>query len=162
MTPEQKAWLLLTAVKLLGVFTLYMLTVTYLTLLERKLAAWFQNRLGPNRVGPRGLLQPIADGVKAVLKEETLPARASKGVFLVAPSLAFIPALTLSALIPVAAPVQVAGVIRICGEWRMTMSDPARLKATASAIRPPVKERSAPRSDDIITTMPTMTPAMAM
>ena len=108
MTPEQKAWLFLTVVKLLGVFTLYMLTVTYLTLLERKLAAWFQNRLGPNRVGPRGLLQPIADGVKAVLKEETLPARASKGVFLAAPSLAFIPALTLSALIPVAAPVQVA------------------------------------------------------
>ena len=108
MTPEQKAWLFLTVVKLVGVFTLYMLTVTYLTLLERKLAAWFQNRLGPNRVGPRGLLQPIADGVKAVLKEETLPARASKGVFLIAPSLAFIPALTLSALIPIAAPVPVA------------------------------------------------------
>jgi NADH-quinone oxidoreductase subunit H len=105
MTPEQKAWLFLTVVKLLGVFTLYMLTVTYLTLLERKLAAWFQNRLGPNRVGPRGLLQPIADGIKAVLKEETLPAQSAKTVFLIAPALAFIPALTLSALIPVAAPV---------------------------------------------------------
>jgi NADH-quinone oxidoreductase subunit H len=108
MTPEQKAWLFLTVVKLLAVFTLYMLTVTYLTLLERKVAAWIQNRLGPNRVGPRGLLQPIADGVKAVLKQETLPAQASRGVFLIAPSLAFIPALTLAALIPVAAPLHLS------------------------------------------------------
>ncbi|HSE27355.1 MAG TPA: NADH-quinone oxidoreductase subunit NuoH [Gemmatimonadales bacterium] len=105
MTPEQKAWLLLTVVKLLAVFTLYMVTITYLTLLERKLAAWFQNRLGPNRVGPSGLLQPIADGIKAVLKQETLPAQSAKAVFVMAPSLAFIPALTLCALIPVAAPV---------------------------------------------------------
>jgi len=105
MTPEQKAWLFLTVVKLLAVFTVYMVTITYLTLLERKLAAWFQNRLGPNRVGPAGLLQPIADGIKAVLKQETLPAQSAKAVFLMAPSLAFIPALTLSALIPVAAPV---------------------------------------------------------
>jgi NADH-quinone oxidoreductase subunit H len=55
-------------------------------------------------VGPSGLLQPIADGIKAVLKQETLPAQSAKAVFLMAPSLAFIPALTLSALIPIAAP----------------------------------------------------------
>ena len=108
MTPEQKAWLFLTVVKLLAVFTLYMVTITYLTLLERKLAAWFQNRLGPNRVGPSGLLQPIADGIKAVLKQETLPAQSAKAVFVMAPSLAFIPALTLCALIPVAAPVHLS------------------------------------------------------
>ena len=60
-----------------------------------------------------------------------------------------------------AAPVQAAGVIRMCGERRMTISDPARLKATASAIRPPAMERSWPRSEDIISVMPTMTPAMA-
>jgi NADH-quinone oxidoreductase subunit H len=108
MTPEQKAWLFLTLVKMLAVFTLYMVTITYLTLLERKLAAWFQNRRGPNRVGPAGLLQPIADGIKAVLKEETLPAHSAKAVFVMAPSLAFIPALTLTALIPVAAPVNLS------------------------------------------------------
>jgi NADH-quinone oxidoreductase subunit H len=108
MTPEQKAWLFLTVVKLLAVFTVYMVTITYLTLLERKLAAWFQNRLGPNRVGPAGLLQPIADGIKGVLKQETLPAQSAKAVFVMAPSLAFIPALTLSALIPVAAPVRLS------------------------------------------------------
>src|SRR5690606_5980374 len=108
MTPEQKAWLFLTVVKLLVIFTLYMVTITYLTLLERKLAAWFQNRRGPNRVGPSGLLQPIADGIKAVLKQETLPAQAAKAVFVMAPAFAFIPALTLCALIPVAAPVHLS------------------------------------------------------
>jgi formate hydrogenlyase subunit 4 len=105
MSPEQKAFLFLTAVKLIAVFTLYMISVAYLTLMERKVSAWMQNRLGPNRVGWGGLLQPIADGLKNIVKEETLPARSNKGVFLLAPMLAFIPALTLSALIPIAAPV---------------------------------------------------------
>ena len=105
MSPEQKAFLLLTVVKLIAVFTVYMISVAYLTLMERKVSAWMQNRLGPNRVGWGGLLQPIADGLKNIVKEETLPAQSNKGVFLLAPMLAFIPALTLSALLPIAAPV---------------------------------------------------------
>ncbi|MGH7586615.1 MAG: NADH-quinone oxidoreductase subunit NuoH [Gemmatimonadales bacterium] len=105
MSPEQKAFLFLTVVKLIAVFTLYMISVAYLTLMERKVSAWMQNRLGPNRVGWGGLLQPIADGLKNIVKEETLPAQSSKSVFLLAPMLAFIPALTLSALLPIAAPV---------------------------------------------------------
>jgi NADH-quinone oxidoreductase subunit H len=105
MSPEQKAFLFLTVVKLIAVFTLYLISVTYLTLMERKVSAWMQNRLGPNRVGWGGLLQPIADGLKNIVKEETLPAQSNKGVFLLAPMLAFIPALTVSALLPIAAPV---------------------------------------------------------
>jgi NADH-quinone oxidoreductase subunit H len=63
-----------------------------------------QNRHGPNRVGWAGLLQPAADGVKNILKEETYPAEANQGLFLVAPALSFIPALLLSGVIPFAAP----------------------------------------------------------
>src|SRR5687768_15424682 len=63
-----------------------------------------QNRFGPNRVGPGGLLQPIADGLKNIVKEETYPAEASRVLFLLAPALSFIPALMLSAVIPFAAP----------------------------------------------------------
>jgi NADH-quinone oxidoreductase subunit H len=59
--------------------------VAYLILVERKVAAYMQDRFGPNRVGPGGLLQPIADGLKFLLKEELVPAGASKAIFLIAP-----------------------------------------------------------------------------
>jgi NADH-quinone oxidoreductase subunit H len=63
---------------------------TYLTLLERKLAAWLQDRIGPNRAGPGGILQPIADGVKLLFKEEFIPAKANKFLFILGPSLAML------------------------------------------------------------------------
>jgi NADH-quinone oxidoreductase subunit H len=78
--------------------------VALLTLMERKVSAWMQNRLGPNRVGFAGLLQPAADGLKNIAKEETYPAEANRILFLLAPAMAFIPALILSAVIPLAAP----------------------------------------------------------
>lgn len=59
--------------------------VAYAILLERKVAAWIQDRVGPNRAGPQGLLQPIADGVKFILKEEFIPANANKVLFILAP-----------------------------------------------------------------------------
>ena len=62
-----------------------MLAVAYLTLWERKLIGWIQIRIGPNRVGPLGLLQPIADGIKLLFKEIILPANANKALFLLAP-----------------------------------------------------------------------------
>lgn len=104
MTPEQKGFLLFSILKLLAVFTVVMVVVAMLTLMERKVSAWMQNRSGPNRVGPGGLLQPAADGLKNIFKEETFPALASTPLFLLAPALAFMPALMLSAVIPFAAP----------------------------------------------------------
>src|SRR5215216_931394 len=62
-----------------------MLAVAYLTLWERKLIGWIQIRIGPNRVGPFGLLQPIADGVKLLFKEIILPSNSNKALFLLAP-----------------------------------------------------------------------------
>ncbi len=91
-------------IKILVFFAVYLGTVAMLTLLERKLAAWFQDRRGPNRVGPGGLLQPVADGLKNFMKEETNPPFADKWLFIIAPALAFIPALLTWAVIPFAAP----------------------------------------------------------
>ena len=107
MTPEYKGFLLLSSLKMVVVFTVVMLGVALLTLMERKVSAWMQNRRGPNRVGWAGLLQPVADGVKNFIKEETIPADANIGLFMMAPALAFIPALLLSAVIPWAAPLPV-------------------------------------------------------
>ncbi len=104
MTPEFKGFLLVSTAKMVFVFTVVMVGVALLTLLERKVSAWIQNRLGPNRVGPGGLLQPAADGLKNFFKEETLPGVANPVLFMLAPAMAFIPALLLSAVIPFAAP----------------------------------------------------------
>jgi NADH-quinone oxidoreductase subunit H len=107
VTPELKGYLLLSTIKMLVVFTIIMIGVALLTLMERKVSAWMQNRHGPNRVGWAGLLQPAADGVKNILKEETLPAQSNQWLFTIAPALSFIPALLLSAVIPFAAPLPV-------------------------------------------------------
>ena len=81
MTPEMKGFLLLSVIKMVIVFTIIMIGVALLTLMERKVSAWMQNRRGPNRVGWAGLLQPAADGVKNILKEETFPALANRKLF---------------------------------------------------------------------------------
>ena len=107
MTPELKGFILLSVIKMVLVFTVIMVGVALLTLMERKVSAWMQNRRGPNRVGWAGLLQPAADGVKNILKEETYPALANRWLFLLAPALSFIPAMLLSAVIPFAAPLPV-------------------------------------------------------
>ncbi|AHG90825.1 NAD(P)H-quinone oxidoreductase subunit 1 [Gemmatirosa kalamazoonensis] len=90
--------------KIVVVFTVLMVTVALLTLMERKVAAFIQDRPGPNRVGPGGLLQPAADGLKNFMKEETNPDFAYKPLFTLAPAMAFIPALLTFAVIPFAAP----------------------------------------------------------
>lgn len=77
------------------------------TFYERKVAAWSQNRYGPNRVGPKGYLQFMADGVKFFTKEDLIPANANKPIFLLAPVMIIVPALILYAAIPVAMPVAI-------------------------------------------------------
>ena len=96
------AWqnLLVIIAKIVAIVVPIMLAVAYLTLAERKVIGYIQVRIGPNRVGPRGLLQPIADGLKLALKEIIIPARANRFLFLGAPLLALAPALAAWAVIP--------------------------------------------------------------
>ncbi len=89
--------------QLIVAFILFMGTTTafaYLTLFERRLLARFQNRVGPNRAGPGGFLQPLADALKLFFKEEITPTQADKVVYNIAPALAMIPAILLFAVIP--------------------------------------------------------------
>jgi NADH-quinone oxidoreductase subunit H len=97
-------FVLASSIKILVVFVLYLLGVAFLTLAERKLAAWFQDRRGPNRAGPGGILQPVADGIKNFMKEETNPAAADRWLFILAPAMAFIPSMLTWAVLPLAAP----------------------------------------------------------
>src|SRR5258705_6631094 len=87
-------------VKIVTVFSLLMLCVSIMTWVERRVSAIIQYRLGPNRVGPFGLLQPIADGIKFIQKEDIIPAEAHKLFFVLAPALAVVPALCAFAVIP--------------------------------------------------------------
>src|SRR5262249_29012264 len=72
----------------------------YLILVERKIAAYMQDRIGPNRVGPRGLLQPIADGLKFLFKEEIIPDHADRVLFLAAPAIAILTSTLAFAVVP--------------------------------------------------------------
>lgn len=92
--------LLIKAIIILLIFGITLLIATYSTYAERKVAAFMQDRLGPNRAGPLGLLQPIADAVKMFTKEEFIPANANKWLFIMGPGIAMLTALMSSAVIP--------------------------------------------------------------
>lgn len=97
---EALLYLLLTIVKIVVIVVPLMLCVAYLTYAERKIIGYMQVRIGPNRVGPRGWLQPIADAVKLMFKEIIIPTDANRFLFVIAPMLAIAPALAAWAVIP--------------------------------------------------------------
>jgi len=87
-------------VKVLVVFAGTMLTVLIMIYAERRVSAFIQGRLGPNRVGPKGIFQPLADGIKFLMKEDIIPAGVDKPIFILAPAILLIPALMTFAVIP--------------------------------------------------------------
>ena len=89
-----------TLAKIVAIIAPLMICVAYLTLAERKVIGFMQVRIGPNRVGPMGLLQPIADGVKLLFKEIIVPSGANKGLFILGPILAIAPSLAAWAVVP--------------------------------------------------------------
>jgi NADH-quinone oxidoreductase subunit H len=94
-------WLILEKSILIGgIITLSLVIAMYTTYAERKVAAFLQDRVGPNRAGPFGLLQPLADGGKLFFKEEIIPLASSKFLFILGPALAMVTALLTSAVIP--------------------------------------------------------------
>ena len=95
-------YLLATLIKVVVIFGGLIACVSITTLAERRVSAWIQYRIGPNRVGPVGLFQPIADGVKFFFKEEFVPENATRWLFIAAPALAAIPAMMTVAVIPFA------------------------------------------------------------
>ncbi len=105
MTPvEGTAFVVATVVKVVGFFTLLLVVTGLCTYIERRVAGFIQDRSGPNRVGPVGLLQVLADGLKFILKEEVAPQGANRPFFYLAPALALVPATVLFAVIPFASP----------------------------------------------------------
>ena len=103
------AILLEKAILILAVVTISLVIAMYATWAERKIAAVIQDRRGPNRAGPFGLLQPVADGLKLFMKEEIIPNASSKILFIAGPALAMITALMTSAVIPWAPSVHMFG-----------------------------------------------------
>ncbi len=98
--PEVVVSLIIITVKILAIVLPIMGGVAYLTLAERKVIGYIQVRIGPNRVGPRGLLQPIADALKLLMKEVIIPTEANHKLFMIAPVLAFAPAIAAWAVVP--------------------------------------------------------------
>jgi NADH-quinone oxidoreductase subunit H len=92
--------LLITLLKIIIVFNVVMGVVTLLVWVERRVSAFIQDRVGPNRVGPFGLMQPLADAIKFIFKEDLIPGQVSRTVFILAPALSLIPALCTFAVIP--------------------------------------------------------------
>ncbi|MDP3038255.1 MAG: NADH-quinone oxidoreductase subunit H, partial [Deltaproteobacteria bacterium] len=94
------AFVLIALVKVLVVFTAMLLIVAYMTLMERKVLGHMQVRYGPNRAGPYGLLQPIADGIKLFFKEDIIIPHANRLIYIFAPTVVVITALMSYAVIP--------------------------------------------------------------
>lgn len=101
--------LIISLIKIVIVLGITLITVAYLVYFERKIAAWAQNRIGPNRVGWQGILQPFADVFKLLLKEDIVPERANRIVHAIAPMIALFVAFTTYAVIPIGPNVNIFG-----------------------------------------------------
>ena len=99
---DTKTFIIAAVIKIALVVFIMLTGVAYTTWLERKVIGRIQNRWGPTRVGPFGLLQPLADGIKFILKEDLLPDYVHKGLFILAPMLALVMSLISIAVIPAA------------------------------------------------------------
>lgn len=97
---EPQQFALFSAIKIVVAFGVMMTMVAYIVLVERKVCAFIQDRIGPNRCGPFGLLQPAADGIKSFFKEDVTPSHVRKAFYLLAPMIALIPAILNLAVIP--------------------------------------------------------------
>lgn len=106
---DAKTFIIVAVIKIALVVFIMLTAVAYTTLLERKLVARIQNRWGPTRVGPFGLLQPLADGIKFILKEDLVPDHVHKGLYILAPMLALAVSLIAIAIIPFGNSIQIAG-----------------------------------------------------
>ena len=100
---------LIVIVKTLIIFVLLLVSVLFMVWYERKVISWMQNRYGPNRAGPYGLLQSVADGIKLFFKELFIPSRSDKPLYRVAPFLALIPAFVTFSIVPIGGTIRVAG-----------------------------------------------------
>jgi NADH-quinone oxidoreductase subunit H len=96
-------------IKISVILFILVTAVAYLTFLERKVMSWIQLRVGPNRVGPWGLLQPLADGLKMILKEDIVPLQANRWIFVAAPAISLIPALMTFIVIPYGSSINLFG-----------------------------------------------------
>jgi NADH-quinone oxidoreductase subunit H len=106
------AFLLVPLVKIIVILLVVILMAAYLSYFERKILAYMQIRIGPNRVGPRGWLQPIADALKLFVKEDIVPSRAEKLVYMIAPALITAPALVVFSVIPFGADTTFFGLLK--------------------------------------------------
>ncbi len=101
LVPEPARFTIVTSLKITALLVPLILTVAYFTYWERKILGWIQNRLGPNRVGWHGLLQPFADLFKMLFKEVVIPANANRVLFLIAPLVSVVTAFTVWAVVPI-------------------------------------------------------------
>jgi NADH-quinone oxidoreductase subunit H len=113
MSPTEQ-FLLFSAFKIVGVIAILMPMIAYSVVAERRISAFIQDRIGPNRVGPFGLLQPLADGIKFILKEDFTPAHVRKAYFWLAPAITMVPAFLTIAVIPFGS---------MIGEQKMVIAD---------------------------------------
>lgn len=112
------SFLIYKAILVLVIFVVSLVIAMYSTILERKFAAWIQDRVGPNRTGPGGVLQPLADGVKMFMKEDIIPSHAHKFLFKAGPMIAMTTALMASVVIPFGKTLMIGG-----KEYALQVSD---------------------------------------